>query len=275
MRKNQYIGYLKSQYQASSQQSKISAIMLIVATIPAATSVYIEEKTAVYLLTIANGFFLFFWVLSLFSYQKKRDAAHAARRAALLVDSFGEELSARERATLLDGFTVTERLAEKSCDPDYYASSQDTGYMRLLDNIEESAFYTAKVQRASFKLLSWALGAYAMIWLGIVLSAIPGTANGHLIDGARLFITLTVFILSGGLFSAWASHRACSISAKEIQARCVSARMNGAPRIDVLMILLDYSGAIDSSPEALPFTYSLMRAKMERIWATLSGAATK
>ncbi|MFC6497007.1 hypothetical protein ACFP8Z_05445 [Gemmobacter lanyuensis] len=275
MSKNQYIGYLKSQYQASSWQMKISAILLILATVPAAASIYIEEKTAVYVLTIANGVFLLFWVLSLFSYQKKRDAAHAARRAALLVDSFGEDLTSRERAALLDSFTVTQELAEKSCDANYYASSQVAGYMRLLDNIEESAFYTAKVQRASFTLLSWVLGAYTVIWLGIVFFAIPDAENGHLIDGARLFISLTVFILSGGLFNAWISYRSCSISAKEIQARCVAARMNGSPRIDVLMILLDYSGAIDSSPEALPFTYSVMRTKMEKIWATLSGAPSK
>ena len=271
MTKHEFVGYLKAQYAASSRQLKVSSLMLVIATLPSVVSILWDNEALIYTLAILNGVFLLGWLFSLKSYQEKRHAAHEARRAALLTDSFGGNLSSDENARIRETFTVNESIALPLIDESYYDSASDPGYSRLLDNIEESAYYTSRTQRRSREFLSAFLFLYGFLWVLVLLIAIPGQEKEFLASGAKLFMALTIFMLSGGFIRAWIDYGSCAQNTAAIGERCKAARINGTKNIDVLMILLDYSGYIDASPEALPNTYHKMRDKMEKNWKLISG----
>ncbi|SFL38664.1 hypothetical protein SAMN04488004_11676 [Loktanella salsilacus] len=271
MKKHDFIGYLKAQYAASSAQLKVSSFMLVVATAPSAISIFVNDENLIYTLAILNGVLVCIWLMSLTSYQAKRRAAHEARRAALLTDSFDADLSSDEVAYIRETFTVKESIAIPLIDEYYYDSKSKPGYKRLLDNIEESAYYTSRTQKASRQLLTTFLIIYACSWILMLFIAIPDQESVFLASGAKLFMAITIFMFSGGLVRAWIDYGSCAKNTAEIVTRCNAARVNEVKQIDVLMILLDYSGYIDSSPEALPNTYYKMREKMEENWKIISG----
>lgn len=211
------------------------------------------------------------WLYSRNKYVNLRDAAHSARRAALLTDAFSIDFSDAEKSYLQEKFHIMDSRAEALQDPDYYSSQTKPGNKRLLESIEESAFFTTRVQKICAKITASALLAYAALWLGTLFWHMPNGQTSDALLGARLFLSLTITILSGGLVGSWIAYNKCATETAEIVKRCIQARTNQPSHVDTLMILLEYSAAVDSSPEALPFVYRAKRNQMEKAWATSQG----
>jgi hypothetical protein len=77
---------------------------------------------------------------------------------------------------------------------------------------------------------------------------------------------MLVFGMSSDVFGAYISHRAAADEIKWIRARLSVADPNGYPFPDVLLAMTDYSTAVESAPESVPWAYEFQAEKLDELW---------
>ncbi len=264
------IGYLIAGYEASSKWRIASFVLGFVVTLPAMASVVTNDASTLYYLACLNAALLVLWWVANNRYFQKQSAAHTARRAALIVNGLGEDLSAGEKRRLIDKFSVDADRAKNSQKADYYATQAEPGPLRLLECLEESAFYSSKLHKLSANAWVWLVAFYAVLFLAIALFFVPSANNDILMTMVRVFFAATVFVLSADVLGSLISHRRCANETSEILSRIEIAKKAGKDSVntaDALLILEDYTSAIQSAPEVVPFVYGAQVSKLNAQWA--------
>ncbi|MEP3052672.1 MULTISPECIES: hypothetical protein [Paracoccaceae] len=262
------VGYLRAEYAASGKWRIASFLVGLVVTLPAVASVVTTEAIALYYLAAVNFFFLTFWVLINYQYGRKQSAAHAARRAALIVNGLGEELSAGEKRRLLEKFTVPADKARSAEKSDYYATEAEPGPAKLLECLEESAFYSSKLHRLSANAWLVIVAIYAMVFTGLAIFLIPSATSDFLMMSVRIFFAATVFIMSADVFGSFLTHRRCATDTSEVLSRIEIAKQGDVRTADALLIMEDYTSAIQSAPEIVPLIYRNQETNLNELWAS-------
>ncbi len=148
----------RAEYFALGKWRIASFLLGLVVPLPAVASVVTTDGKTLYYLAAVNFLLLTVWLWINYNYLRKRSAAHAARRAALVVNGLGEELSRGKKRRLSEKFTVGADKAQNAKKNDYYASDKEPGPLKLLECLEETAFYSSRLHK---------IGANA--WFGIVV----------------------------------------------------------------------------------------------------------
>lgn len=147
------------------------AIMAIVGIGSAAVS-YVElHGVAKYLVAaVAVCAALIAYALTL-RFASQYDMAETMRRQSVLTEGLGYPISPtqfdvwKQRA----GRRVEKRFRLEPRDPDYYTTKRAAGPIRLLEMLEESAFYTRNLYMRLRALLLWILAPIILALLGILL----------------------------------------------------------------------------------------------------------
>lgn len=261
------VGYLRAEYAASGNWRVASFFVGLIVALPAVASVVTSDAQTLYFLAVANFVLLAIWTWINVKYSQKQSAAHAARRAALIVNGLGEELSAGEKRRLLEKFTVSAAAAENAKKADYYASKSDPGPLKLLECLEESAFYSSKLHRVSANAWIAIVIVYAAIFLGVTVFLIPNATNNFLMMTIRAFFALTVFVLSSDVLGSLIAHTRCSAETSAVLSRIEVAKQREVKSADALLIMEDYTSAIQSAPEIVPFVYQNQESGLNKLWA--------
>ena len=262
------IGYLRAEYSASSKWRIASFFVGLVVTLPAVASVVTTDAKSLYYLAAVNFLFLTVWMWINYNYRRKQSAAHAARRAALIVNGLGEELSAGEKRRLSEKFTVSADKAQNAQKSDYYATDSAPGPLKLLECLEESAFYSSKLHKLSANAWFGILALYSLVFAVLAIFVIPSATNDYLMMIVRVFFAATVFILSADVFGSLLAHWRCSIETSDVLSRIEIAKKGEVNTADALLILEDYTSAIQGAPEIIPFAYRAQESNLNALWET-------
>lgn len=262
------VGYLRAEYAASGKWRIASFLVGLIVTLPAVASVVTTDAKALYYLAAANFLLLTFWVLINYQYGQKQNAAHVARRAALIVNGLGEELSAGEKRRLSEKFTVTADKAQSAQKNDYYATEAAPGPARLLECLEESAFYSSKLHRLSANAWLVIVAIYALVFAALAIFLIPSATSDFLMMSVRIFFAATVFIMSADVFGSFFAHWRCAADTSEVLNRIEIAKKGNIKTADALLIMEDYTSAIQSAPEIVPFIYRTQETNLNKLWAS-------
>jgi hypothetical protein len=203
-----------------------------------------------------------------YNYRRKQSAAHAARRAALIVNGLGEDLSAGEKRRLSEKFTVGADKAQSAKKKDYYASATEPGPLILLECLEASAFYSSKLHKLSATAWFWIVAGYVLVFAAFAIYVLPSATNDYLMTAVRVFFAATVFILSADVVGSQLAHQRCGVETNEILSRIEIAKKADINITDALLILEDYTSAIQSAPEVVPFIYKANEASLNSLWET-------
>jgi GrpB-like predicted nucleotidyltransferase (UPF0157 family) len=234
----------------------------------AAISVYVNDN-ATLMIFAAVGFFLAGVWFALGRWQRAhRDAGEQARRVVLISSGLGITLSPEQRLRIFDKFTVS--IVEKRLvrEEEYFASRTVPGYQRLAELIEESAYWTRDLQKASATTLRWALLCVPIVIGGMLVISAPSISPDTNLSLARVLIAFLVFLLSSDVVGAMLGHRDAASAIDEILQRVETAVARGFPPGDVLLIASDYNAAVESAPFVLPWIYRLRSATLTRRWRT-------
>jgi hypothetical protein len=263
------VGYLRAEFAKASRYRVWLFWLQLAAAVPAAIAVVIPDSysNALYLLALVGAILLLAWWLLDGRYEHVRNAAQAARRAALLLGGLNEQLSAGEVQLLQERFTVDSDQARKREKADYYATTLQPGPARLGEMLEESAFYSEDLQRISASVMLGVLAAFVVIFLIITFGVLPYVGRDTAQLMVRVFLAFLVFVMSGDVLGAYRAHRAVAKDLRDIRQRLITADAADYPRADVLLAFADYNAAIQSAPESVPHVYEWNEEHLNTRWA--------
>lgn len=261
------VGYLRAEFAKASKLRLRLLLVQLLAAIPGALGVVIQDDKTLYYLAVAGAGLLAYWWLVRAKYQRVRAAAHTARRASLILGGLGGTLSPDEHQRLRQLFTVDENEARFRIVPNYYASDLPPSPARLGEMLEESAFYSRDIHRISATIMGGVFVFFVAMAAMIAMVTIPYADRVTALTAARVFLASSVFLLSSDVLGAAREHRAAADGAEDVRARMSAAYAKGFPQNDVLLAMVDYNSAMEGAPEAVPGVYRGNEARLNQRWA--------
>ncbi|WP_156942680.1 hypothetical protein [Mesorhizobium sp. L48C026A00] len=261
------VGYQRAEFGKAATRRLWLFVLQLAIAVPAAASVLVTDEVWVYGLAISGFVLLVLWWVAFTTYQRTRNAAQSARRASLLIGGLGGELSPDATLSFRRLMTVAEEEAATHEKADYYATSFPAGPARLGEMIEESAFYSAHLQRFSALAMLGILVIFAIVFAGIAFAALPFIDEATTLTILRVFLALLVFGMSSDVLGAYLSHRSAARDIESVRSRLQLARRDNFPLVDVLLLMGDYNLAVESAPESVPYAYDISEKRLNRLWA--------
>jgi hypothetical protein len=264
------VGYLRAEFSKSAKYRIRLSILQLAAAMPAAIAVLIPDHcgNALYALAFLSVALLALWWFVNAQYTRIRGAGQAALRGALLLGGLNETLSPSEAQALHERFTVKPSEAAKFEKVDYYATKLKPGPARLGEMLEESAFYSERLQRMSAKVMLAVLVGFAIISALIAFGVTPYVGRDVGQSITRAFLALFVFAMSADVFGAYRAHRDAAKEIRDIRQRLIAADAGDYPLADVLLAYADYHSAVEAAPESVPYAYDMQAEQLNEGWAT-------
>ncbi len=263
------VGYLRAEFSKSAKLRLWLFILQLLAAIPGGVAVLIPDHygDALYALAFFSVTLLALWWFVNAQYTRIRAAGQAALRGALLLGGLNETLSPNEAQALRERFTVKASEAAKREKADYYATTLAPGPARLGEMLEESAFYSERLQQTSAKVMLAILVVFAIISALIAFGITPYVGRDVGQSITRFFLALVVFAMSADVFGAYRAHRDAAKEIRDIRQRLIAADAAQYPLADVLLAYADYHSAVEAAPEIVPYAYSLQADQLNEGWA--------
>lgn len=260
------VGYQKAEFSKASKWRLILLLVQFLAIVPAALSVIVTGTSLLYMLAVIGPVLLIVWWVARGIYRSTRSAAHAARRANLILGGLGTRFSPEEHQRLRQLFTVPETAAQAAADPNYYATAAAVGNRRLGEMLEESAFYSKEVHRFSANIMVALFLAFISLAAIALLVGVPYADRVTAITGIKFMLAVSVFLLSSDVLGAMTEHREASRISEAVQMRMAAAHAKSFPPGDVLLAMTDYNNAMEGAPEAVPGVFKRLEKRLNIRW---------
>ena len=251
--------------QAQRYQNFALASQFGVAVI-AATSVFFSDNGVQLNLAILGFILAFGWFALARKQRAHRSAGDQARRVVLLASGLDEKFSAEQRLRIFDKFSAPILGNPLVRDESYFASRAAPGYRRLAELIEESAYWTRDLQKASATILQAAIVISGILMTLVLWLGVPLLPSNVTISIARVLIAILVFMLTSDVIGAIVKHGEAANAIGEILQRIETAAARGYPAADILLIMSDYNATVESAPLALPGVYKLRYPSLTMRW---------
>lgn len=252
---------------ASRLQIAIVFVQLAIAIL-ASITVFLSNELAVYSLSIATVIFAVLWLLLAQKLRRVRSRAERARRITVLMDAFGEPLSPYEYKDLLVGFSATPEQAIAREDPDYYASTEMPGLLRLRGMLEETAFWSKYLLEKSAHVYKVALFVTGSLLVIVLLGSETFLSKEGFNSIVKAVLAISTALVSVDVVGAALAY---SMAAREVATVLTKTQMtdvSGQQAIQSLMILFsDYNSAVENAPLLAPGVYTQNRDKLNRLWS--------
>lgn len=232
----------------------------------AALSVYVDQGWLLLLIALMGFGFLAAWLVLSQSQQKHRAAGDQARRAVLFMSGLGKKPSLEEQQRILKEFILPLSGADWVLEERRFASREFPGYQRLAEIIEESAFWTGDLHRASAELMSKILWGSLLCSFAVSIAAIVLAPPDNLIAFNRALIAVMLFFISSDMLGLYFAYKRSAASLYEIFHRVEISALRGYLDADILLLASDYNAVIENSPSPLNFFLKSRVDKLSLRW---------
>lgn len=231
-----------------------------------AISVFVSNATATFVLAVIAAAIFVGWAIVEWAYKASRIQAERGRRALLVIEGLSGTVSLGEIRDIEASFTVSGEQGEAAHNPEFFASVKEKGKERLLELIEESAFYSCRLYRLSAGLMWRRLVIFGALSLGLFVSTVY-FMNGELIGlTSRLVLVVLVFLMSQEVLGSARDYSRSHLALSSTQARIRAIRSGGYPEGDLLILMGDYNSAVEGSPLMAPGAYSKNAKRLDNLW---------
>jgi hypothetical protein len=262
------IGYQRAEFDAASSLRGWLIICQFMIALSIAGSVFTDEHSALlYLALAALGLSVIYISLDR-RYEDHRALAERARRLTLIYGGLcGDQIDQSELLDLKSSFLVSEERAVKSFKPGYFASKLPSGACRLGEMLEESSFWTCKLQSLSAWHMGIIAGGFVAIGIFAFWGLVPTSDREVQITVVRVVLALIAFVLSSDVWGAVFGHINLSQEARRIQMKLGALRAKGYPMPDLMIVLNDYNAATQAAPLSVPWAYKFSQERLNTLWA--------
>jgi hypothetical protein len=204
---------------------------------------------------------------------KHRSSSHYAsaeeiRRIAVLKDGLGIEPSELEKADIVSRCGASPPPGRMHFGK-YFASEKPAGTARLLEDIEESAFWTNHIASATSK------AAFALVVVGSAISVFAiiglitaGASSDTLKITAEAVVVTLGFVVTGEFLVLSLDYRALSErAARKVTSSSAQLSSGATNREAAILLFGEYNCALAGSAPLPTFMYSVLHRKLNTAWA--------
>ena len=195
--------------------------------------------------------------------------AEKARRATLLTNGLGVRLSAVEMGRFYTLSSLGPEDLAKWNDPGYFATQEAPGVKRAAAMLEESAFWTVNLMRASADSVRNRLLVSSGLLLLCFLFLLGMAGHAVLPAGLRVFCAFASSIVWLELLQRWQLYNGAIHDIDEVLGRLESLKRwdSATAEGDFLLALVDYNSAVESAPLLVDGVYDRLKSRIEAAWA--------
>jgi hypothetical protein len=231
-----------------------------------AVTVFVSDTTVTLLLAILAAVIFAGWAYADWLYRASRAQAERGRRALLVVEGLVGTVSPGEIRDIESGFTVTKEQGERAHNPEFFASTKERGKERLLELIEESAFYSCRLYRLSAASTWRKLVVYGSICFGLFVSTVYFIDAAKIAFTSRLALVVLIFLISQEVLGSARDYARAHLALSSTQARIRAIRAAGYPEGDLLVFMGDYNSAVEGAPMMAPGVYKKNASHLDELW---------
>jgi membrane protein YdbS with pleckstrin-like domain len=264
------------EFEKAAALDKTQLIIQLVISIFTVASQYLPKglspiaAVASLLLVVVTFFFLH-------HSNRYRSIGEKARRATLLVDGLGLHLSIIElrRMAALSG-QAPQELAKWN-DAGYFDTTEPPGVPRAVSMLEESAFWSANLFRASAERMQiWLVVSGLAMLVCLLLSLSPAVQTVfHAVgdpEKVRIFSSLASSLVFVEVLLRVLRYRAAARETEEVLIRLGPLKGAADPRDDFYTALLDYNSAVEGAPMMAPGVWEANHEKLDAEWKANYGS---
>ncbi len=266
------IGYQRAEFARAAALRMWMIAAQVAVVVPAIASVFVDDPHCVLLLAATGVLALLVWLYFERRYSERRRASGRARRATLIMGGLGQPISGVELLSIRELISVSEADAKPFQDPDYFSSKAVPGRMRLGEMLQESAFWTSRMQRESARVM-WAAFLLSIIVAAFAFTVVVSLATEPVDNQvARVVLAIVTLLMSTDILGSAVAHSEAASLTDRIVSRLADAEGRAYPEADVLLILSDYNAVVESTPIAVPGLYRLHQARLNRLFVEFQRA---
>lgn len=240
--------------------------------------IFIENANLKFLLgTLAFIFALISAFLS-YSLNKKRAYAERVRKATLLTKGLGTTLSDFECKRIRAASKSSEHAIRSKINTAYYASDLEKGPKRLVEMLEESAFWSRDLLEKCANH-SWVYFSISLIITILVFLSYLHFGQNHDSEQnlaiIQAFIGCLTLLVSRDFFGKALAYSSAERAVDDVKSRLEVLKARDDTQIlqDLYLVLGDYNSAVESAPLFLPGLYNRNKDRLEKLWAPRSETA--
>lgn len=259
---------MKSEFGQAKKYLKIEKVLEIIVSLIAIGSIILNKEDTAFVVLSA-----FFGTLAIFVFREISTLFYSKgeklRRLFLIQQGLGIE---PEESDLFDIYA--NAAGPKTSEPDpvgsYYSSKLEKGYPRLLQQIQESAYWTSAQAKLTMVvhytiavigiLVTFTL---AFLWLRLPhVQSTPGT-----IDFSKLFATLLLFFISGSTLSSARSYQSLAQTSKIVADEAARLRKSSVfDPVSFYKLLSSYDAALIQARPLPSYSYKLLQGKLNEAY---------
>ena len=204
-----------------------------------------------------------------YSMERVRGIAQGLRRKLEACDSLGWEISNREMSDLLArcSGSVKKRVKREVTGEKYFASKEEPGPKRTIENVMESGWWSKHLSESMFWTCSMVIGiAVVGSLVALVVSILAFTDHNSLNSVARIVTSVLLLGLSCGLVRLAVSYFGFGQKAGQIEVQAERLLAKKVVLIDAVKLLHEYQLARSSAPIIPEWIWKWRRDELNALW---------
>ncbi len=229
--------------------------------------IFFSQLSAV--LAFVAAILVVFDAIFIWQSDRLRENAETTLRKFEMLNSLGWEISSREIANILAAAPNSVKSAARSDEKySYFASDKDKGAKKLLENLEESSWWS----KHQAKRMSKYIGIVGIIMMFLAFASLIislQNALSAITDEiiARIIISVIVFMFSGGYVRlAFDYHLFASQANKAEESAFQLRSKSDVLEIEAIKLLHDYQIDRANSPLIPSWLWRIMSKELNELW---------
>jgi hypothetical protein len=202
--------------------------------------------------------------------ERVRGIAQGLRRKLESLNSFGWEVSNRELSDLIArcSSSVKKWAKREVTDEPYYASKEEPGPKRGVENVMESAWWSKHLSESMFWTCAAIIGcAIAGSLAALIVSILAMSDQATMSSVARIVTSVLLLVLSCGLVRLAVGYYAFGEKAAQIEVQAEGLLAKKVALFDGVKLLHEYQLARSSAPILPEWIWRWRRDELNALWA--------
>jgi len=235
------LGLQRAEFEASKRLETISLRLQFAIVIVSILVIAMPQEWVSYVGGILNFILAIFWKVFSIKGRRSHYIAERARRAVLLSEGLGVDVTGKLYSDIHMQFTVSESDGRKHEEPKYYEAHGPPGYARLANMLQESAFWSKHLFDKCANKYWWMFGIGMIISL-VVLSLTPTVTQGFpSLMITEIFCVLLTWLVTGDLFTTALRFTTAARAVDDVENRLNRALSEKNRNNDIIMGTSKYS----------------------------------
>ena len=257
------LGYQRAEHEVAERRQSAATKIEVAILVVALAALLAPNGQYALVAALASLLLAAVWQILNGRSRRSHELAERARRAVVLDSGLGQPLVGKAYSDLHAAFTPHPAVAKAFEDADYYTSTHAIGHERLADILEESAYWSKHLYKASAVRAWILLGAFLAVAIScLVLLAMSPFLETRVL-GANSVCVILAWIVTGSELNDAIAYSMASRSVDDLEARLASTP---ASTENLLIELGDYNAVVQSAPTIPSAVYRRKQSELQSLW---------